>query len=244
MKTLLSFILTPLFFLFFGLSLALFHPIQVIARNVFGERAHDKTVAALNYCLMRCLLILGTRITFKNFISLPKDQPILFISNHQSMWDIPPAIWKLRKNRPKYIAKASLAKNIPSISYNLKYGGSVAIDRKNPEESKEKIEAFAKNVAANNYSIVIYPEGTRSRDGLVKEFKTGGIEAILKVIPTISVVPIAIKNTGLIDNDEKFQKRLGVHATFTMLPLRKITSASLEADLAGIRNEISEEITD
>ena len=123
MKIVLSYILTPIFFLFFGLSLVVFQPIQVIVRNLFGAKTHDKTVAMLNYCLMRCLLILGAQIQFKNFRKLPSERAVLIISNHQSMWDIPPVIWKLRRKRTKYIAKASLAKYIPSISYNLKYGG-------------------------------------------------------------------------------------------------------------------------
>ncbi len=233
-----SYLLTPLFFLFFGLTLAVFHPIQVITRNLFGAKAHDKTVGALNFCLTKCLLILGTKIKFNGFRELPLDEPILVISNHQSMWDISPVIWKLQKKRTKYIAKASLAKNIPSISYNLKYGGSLSIDRNDPADSIEKIEEFAGFIAENNFAICIYPEGTRSRDGKVKPFKLSGIDAILKVIPDIKVVPIAIKNTGEIDNGGKFAKNLGVKASFTMLADRKINRGNLETDLEAIRQEI------
>lgn len=233
-----SYLLTPLFFLFFGLTLAVFHPIQVITRNLFGAKAHDKTVGALNFCLTKCLLILGTKIKFNGFRELPLDEPILVISNHQSMWDISPVIWKLQKKRTKYIAKASLAKNIPSISYNLKYGGSLSIDRNDPAGSIEKIEEFAGFIAENNFAICIYPEGTRSRDGKVKPFKLSGIDAVLKVIPDIKVVPIAIKNTGEIDNGDKFTKNLGVKASFTMLADRKINRGNLETDLEAIRQEI------
>ncbi|MDG1916020.1 MAG: lysophospholipid acyltransferase family protein [Crocinitomix sp.] len=233
-----SYLLTPLFFLFFGLTLAVFHPIQVITRNLFGAKAHDKTVGTLNFCLTKCLLILGTKIKFNGFRELPLDEPILVISNHQSMWDISPVIWKLQKKRTKYIAKASLAKNIPSISYNLKYGGSLSIDRNDPAGSIEKIEEFAGFIAENNFAICIYPEGTRSRDGKVKPFKLSGIDAILKVIPDIKVVPIAIKNTGEIDNGGKFAKNLGVKASFTMLADRKINRGNLETDLEAIRQEI------
>lgn len=238
MKMVISYLLTPLFFLFFGLTLAVFHPIQVITRNLFGAKAHDKTVGALNFCLTKCLLILGTKIKFNGFRELPLDEPILVISNHQSMWDISPVIWKLQKKRTKYIAKASLAKNIPSISYNLKYGGSLSIDRNDPADSIEKIEEFAGFIAENNFAICIYPEGTRSRDGKVKPFKLSGIDAILKVIPDIKVVPIAIKNTGEIDNGGKFAKNLGVKASFTMLADRKINRGNLETDLEAIRQEI------
>lgn len=237
-----SYILTPIFFLFFGLTLVIFQPVQVIARNLFGAKAHDKTVGALNFCLTKCLFILGTKIRFQNFRKLPLNEPVLIISNHQSMWDISPVIWKLRKKRTKYIAKASLARFIPSISYNLKYGGSVSIDRNDPVGSIEKIKQFAGFIAENKFAICIYPEGTRSRDGIVKPFKTGGIEAILKVIPDIKVVPIAIKNTGKIDNDGKFNKNIGIKATFTMLPSRKLELDQLDANLEAIRQKIAETI--
>lgn len=244
MKMVISYILTPLFFLFFGLSLAVFQPVQVITRNLFGAKAHDKTVGALNFCLTSCLLILGTRIKYKNFRKLPIDKPVLVISNHQSMWDISPVIWKLRKKRTKYIAKASLAKYIPSISYNLKYGGSVSIDRNDPAGSIEKIKQFAGFIAENKFAICIYPEGTRSRSGKIKPFKSSGIEAILKVIPDINVVPIAIKNTGLIDNEGKFNKRIGIKPTFTMLADRTLDLNNLAAGLEDIRQEIAQTIAD
>lgn len=237
-----SIILTPLFFLLFGLILLIFQPIQVFTRNVFGAIAHDITVGWLNFWLMSALKVLGTRIKFKNFTNLSLDEPVLIISNHQSMWDIPPVIWKLRKKRTKYIAKASLAKFIPSISYNLKYGGSISIDRKDKEGSIEKIKAFAEFIAKNKFAIVIYPEGTRSRDGEVKPFKVGGIDAILSVIPDIKVIPIAIKNTGKIDNDGRLLKRIGVSCSFTMLPARRLDKNNLEKGLEDIRQSIIEAI--
>ncbi len=242
MKRLLSFILTPLFFIFFGLILTVFHPIQVIVKNVFGSNAHDKSVTLLNFFLTKNLLTLGTKIQFNSFRKLPSDQPVLVISNHQSMWDIPPVIWKLNKKHPKYIAKASLARFIPSISYNLKYGGSVSIDRSKPEESIKRIKSFSTYIKENNFAICIYPEGTRSRDGIVKPFKLGGIEAILEIIPDILVVPIAIKNTGLIDNQGNFLKRIGINISFTMLKSRKIDSNNVENELEIIRQEIIQNI--
>lgn len=238
MKTFLSYILTPVFFFFFGLNLGVFHIIQVIARNIFGPKAHDKTVALLNFFLMKCTGILGTRVRFNGFENIPTDRPLLIISNHQSMWDIPPVIWKMRKNHPKYIAKASLARFIPSISYNLRYGGSISINRKDKEGSIKKIKTFAKFIKKNNFSICIYPEGTRSRDGKVKAFKTSGIESILAVIPNILVAPIVIKNTGKIDNNGKFNKNLGVTTSFTLLPLREIDTTQVKQEIEKIRNEI------
>ncbi len=243
MNQLLSVILTPIFYCVFGLILLVFQPIQVVTRVIFGPKAHDRTVGWLNFCLTGALFILGTRIKFKNFRSLDPNTPVLIVSNHQSMWDISPIIWRLRAKRTKYIAKASLARYIPSISYNLKYGGSLSIDRSDHEGSILKIKEFAAFIAKNNFAIVIYPEGSRSRDGIPKQFKSGGIEAILSVIPTINVVPIAIKNTSKIDNNGKFLKRLGVSISFEMLADRKLNIQTLEGDLELIRQEINQKIT-
>ena len=238
MKKLVSILLTPFFFLVFGIILVVFHPVQVIARGIFGAKAHDKTVFALNLCLMRSLMILGVTYRFSGFKKLPTDKPLIIISNHQSMWDIPTLIWKFRAHRPKFVAKKSLAKNIPSISYNLKYGGSVSIDRKNPKEAVSKIIEFAKNVKKNNFAVCIFPEGTRSRDGKLKPFKIKGVSAILEEIPEALIVPVAIKNTGLIDNNGKFLKNIGVKTSFTMLEPRNISLDNLEDDLNKINTEI------
>jgi len=244
MNKILSFFLTPLFYVAFGLILVIFHPIQVITRNLFGAKAHDMTVGWLNFWISAALSILGTRFVYKGFKPLPLDKPVLIISNHQSMWDISPVIWKLRKKRTKYIAKASLARFIPSISYNLRYGGSLSIDRADKEGSIQRIGAFAAFIAEKKFAIVIYPEGTRSKDGTVQPFKSAGIAEILKVIPTIDVVPIAIKNTGKIDNEGKYLKRLGVKASFTMLTSRKLSLEHLETELEAVRQDIIREISE
>lgn len=227
-----------MFFIVFGLLLAIFHPIQIIARLVFGKNAHDKVVAILNLFLMRSLIILGTRIRFINFKPLPKNVPVIIISNHQSMWDIPPIMWKFRKHHPKFIAKKELAKYIPSISYNLKYGGSVAIDRNNPDEAIEKIKSFAQYIKENNFSACIFPEGTRSRNGKIKPFKVSGTKALLSEIPNALFVPVAIKNTGKIDNSGRFLKRLGVRVSFTQLAPRTIFMENLNSALEQIRTEM------
>lgn len=238
MKKLLSILLTPIFFVFFGLTLVVFHPILWVARFIFGRKALDKVVTALNFSLMRVMNILGTRMSFNNFYKLPTDVPVVFISNHQSMWDIPPMIWKFRKNRPKFIAKKELARFIPSISFNLKYGGSVSIDRANPKDAIQKIKNFAKSIRIRKQSICIFPEGTRSRDGLIKPFKTSGIEAIIKEIPNAIFVPVVINNTGKIDNKGKFFKNVGVKVSYSLLPARNLSLNNLTQQLEMMRDEM------
>ena len=188
---------------------------------------------------MRCLNILGSTYHFENFTPLPTDKPVIFISNHQSMWDIPPLIWKFRKHRPKFVAKKELARFIPSISYNLRVGGSVAIDRKDPENAIKAIHLFAKKVKENNFSVCIFPEGTRSVGGEVQEFKTQGLEAILTEIPEALVVPVVIQNTGKIDIKGKFIKRLGIKIYYSQLVPRQLSPSNLTEEIAAIQKEMA-----
>lgn len=137
--------------------------------NSFWSKSARQNGGEFKFWITKCLHILGTSISFRQFRTIPTTAPVLIISNHQSMWDISPIIWKLSKNRTKYIAKASLARFIPSISYNLKYGGSVAIDRNDPAGSILKIKEFAHFIQKNNFAIVIYPEGSRNIEGKVQK---------------------------------------------------------------------------
>jgi len=210
---------------------------------LFGYHVHKNSVALLNWFLLRSMSVMGVRIIFKNFQRLPDNLPKIVVCNHQSIWDIPPLIWKLKEHHLKFVSKKELAKNIPSISYNLKYGGSVIIDRSKPDEAITLISKFANYLKGNNYAVCIFPEGTRSKDGNVSRFKHAGIEAIIKVAPNALVVPIAIKNAFKFDNGGKLLKTVGVSIEFTMLEPRQLGLYNLPEQMEEIRSEISETIS-
>lgn len=214
MKTVFAYILTPIFYLFFGLTLGIFHIAQVVALKIGGYKAHKVTVDYLNLGLMSTLKILGTRFKFNGEKQLPTDKPIIFVSNHQSMYDIPPLIWKLKKHHPKFVSKKELGKGIPSISYNLKHGGSVLIDRKKPDEAVELLKKFGKYISDNKFSAIIFPEGTRSKDGKMKPFKITGLKTIMDAIPSAYIVPLSINNTWKITKKGNFP--LGIGAKVSM----------------------------
>ena len=140
----------------------------------------------------------------------------------------------------KFISKKELSKGIPSISYNLKYGGSVCIDRNDPAESKMLIGKFAEYIKTHNYSVCIFAEGSRSRDGRLKPFKHGGVKAVLEKIPDASIIPIAIKNTAKFDNNGKLLKNVGIDVEFTMLEPREVDISDLPRQMVQIREEISQ----
>ena len=175
MKALLNFSVSVLYYLCFGFLLGFFHVIQWIGFYIIGKKAQKAAVDVLNFFLLKCLLIVGSKISFQNPFILPKDRSIIFVANHQSTYDVPPIIWHFRKYNVKFVSKKELGKGIPSISFNLRHGGSVLIDRKNQKKALKDIENFGKDLARKKHSAVIFPEGTRSHDGIVKQFHKSGL---------------------------------------------------------------------
>jgi 1-acyl-sn-glycerol-3-phosphate acyltransferase len=238
MKLILSILFTPLFYLAFFVILLIFHPIQFIALKVFGRNAHDASVAALNYCIIHSHFIMGSRIKFINFKKIPQTQPLIIVANHQAVWDMPPLIWMFRKNHLKFIAKKELSKGIPSISYNLKHGGSVTINREDGSNAIKKIIKFAQQINKDNYAVCIFPEGSRSKDGKVKVFKSGGLKTLVKQMPNALVVPVAIKGTGELNNHGSKLLKFGVNLSYTFLEPVKINIKRIDAELDQIREDI------
>lgn len=181
---------------------------------MFGYDAHKRSVSVLNWFLMRCLNILGTRFTFRNSFTIPANRPLIIVTNHQSMYDIPPIIWYMRKHHPKFVSKKELGKGLPSVSFNLRHGGSALIDRKDGVQALAEIGKLGKYIETHSRSAVIFPEGTRSRDGHPKKFKPTGLKSLLKNAPSALIVPISINNSWKLLRYGKFPMGLGCHLTF------------------------------
>ena len=243
MLKLLSYPLTVIYYSCFYITLLIFHPIQWTAFNIFGYSALKKTVDVLQFFLMRCMNILGTRFTFNNPHHIESNQPLIIVANHQSMYDISPIMWYMRKHHPKFISKIELGKGIPSVSHNLRHGGSVLIDRKNPRQSLPAIMKFGEYIEKTKRAAVIFPEGTRSVDGTPKPFQTKGLEILLKKIPSALVVPISINNSWKTLRYGKFPMGLGTHITFTVHKPLKVSTFVDKQDLINcIENTIKEHI--
>jgi 1-acyl-sn-glycerol-3-phosphate acyltransferase len=195
MKKFLGYFLSPFAIVAFMLMLCIFHPIQWICYNWFGYKAHKKSVDILNFWLVGTYYIVGNAVTFTNKQNLPVGRSIIFIANHQSTFDIPPMIYFLRKYHAKFISKVELTKGIPSISYNLKVGGGANIDRNDPRQAITELVKFGTRMKENKWSAMIFPEGTRSKDGKVKPFQSAGVATLLKKCPDALLVPIAIKDS-------------------------------------------------
>ena len=203
----------------FGVLLLVFHPIQGLSLKFLGYNSHKNSVDFLNFLLLKSLNLFGTRFEVVNKQELPKDTPLIFVANHQSTYDIPPIIWYLRKHHPKFISKMELGRGILSVSFNLRNGGSVLIDRKKPVESINKIKAFAQKVNREKWSAVIFPEGTRSRDGNPRKFQRKGLMTLIENMPDAHVVPVSINNSWKLAKYKYFPLPIGVKLTFELHPI-------------------------
>ena len=212
-KSLLAYPLNILFYTCYGICLLVFHPIQWLALKVGGYTAHKKVVDVLNGCLVACLYILGTRVKFINHYQFDSSQSHIIVSNHQSTHEIAPLGWFFRKLHPKFVAKKELGKGLPSISFNLKYGGAALIDRKDTKQALTTLAKFAKYLKQHKRAGVIFPEGTRSRNGVPKRFSSNGLKIMAKYNPEAILVPVTINHSWKLWEYGQFPMNIGVNLT-------------------------------
>jgi 1-acyl-sn-glycerol-3-phosphate acyltransferase len=228
MQRIISYPISFIAILIFLLALLIFHPIQWVCFNVFGYQAHKKSVDYLNFILLRIGHVLGTNYKIVGRETIPKGVPIIFVANHQGMYDIIGMIWFLRKFHPKFVSKIELGKGVPSVSYNLRHGGSVLIDRKEPKQAIPIIKGLSEYIEKTKRSAVIFPEGTRSKTGKPKEFAQSGLKILCKYAPSAYVVPITINNSWKFFRYGMFPYGLGNHITFTIHEAIEVKQFSFE----------------
>lgn len=228
MEKIISYSITIIYYLIFGLILCVFHVIQWICFNVFGYQAHKKSVDYLNLSLVRCTQILGTTYKIENLEFVPKGVPVIIVANHQSMYDVPLIIWFLRRLHPKFISKKELGKGIPSVSYNLRHGGSVLIDRKDPQQALPEIKKVAEYIEKYNRSVVIFPEGTRSKTGEPKKFSENGLKTLYQNAPSAYILPVTINNSWKLVKFGTFPMGLGSKLILTLHQPLKVSDYSFE----------------
>lgn len=240
-KKLVAYPLSVLFYAVYGFLLVVFHPVQWIALR-FGYSAHKKVVDILNGLLVASLYILGTRIKFESKYKLDRNRPHIVVSNHQSTHDVTTLGWFFRKLHPKFIAKKELGKGIPSVSFNLKYGGAALIDRKDARQALSEIGKFAKNIEKKHWTGVIFPEGTRSRKGKPKRFSENGLKILTKFSKSALVVPVTINNSWKLWEYGQFPMNIGVKLTITTHEPIEVGSVDFQELLSTAEERIKDAV--
>jgi 1-acyl-sn-glycerol-3-phosphate acyltransferase len=243
MKLFLDYFLSTIYVFFFSLFLLIFHPLQLVGYHLFGSKVQQKIVQVLNFFLLYFVYFTGSTLKFTKKGEIPTGRPIIFVSNHQSMFDIIGIIWFLRNYFPIFVSKIELSKGIPSISLNLRLSGAALIDRKDSRQAVPEIARMAKVAIENNYSPVIFPEGTRSKIESLKPFAVGGISILLKKTPNAIIVPIAIKGNNKLNPKGFFPLVSFSKLSFTILPSIDPKQFSVEELTKILETQIGNEIT-
>ena len=133
----------------------------------------------------------GMRVRVHGLENLPPDgTPVVYMANHQSYMDIP-ALYGFLPVQFRIIAKESLFK-VPFMGWHLTRAGNIPINRSNRREAMRSIAGAAERIREGT-SVVVFPEGTRSRTGVLQDLKAGSFK--LAVSAGVPIVPITIVGT-------------------------------------------------
>lgn len=129
----------------------------------------------------------GARVQVIGLENVPKNQAAVFVANHASYLDIP-AIWGYVPVQFRIMAKRSLF-YVPFMGWFLSRAGHIPVDRENSRAALANINRAVDKLRAG-CSLVVFPEGHRSVDGMLQEFKNGGFKLAQKA--GVPIVPVTI----------------------------------------------------
>jgi 1-acyl-sn-glycerol-3-phosphate acyltransferase len=172
--------------LFFG---TLFYGISILALSLFGLSGARIRRLSRAWCdvLLRAA---GVDVRVEGLENIDPNRPYILAANHQSWFDIFAILGKI-PGRFVFLAKKELL-SIPVFGPAMAEDGHIPIDRSNRQKAIESLNEAARRVR-NGTSLAIFPEGTRSPDGVLQEFKKGGF--ILALQSKQPVLPVSISGS-------------------------------------------------
>jgi len=178
----------------------IFLSIIALIVSIFDNRG-EKVHAIGRFWAGMHLKACGIKVTIDGIDNI-KRPPYIFMCNHQSALDI----YALLASLPlsfKWIAKRQLFV-IPFIGWAMKRAGYISLDRENPREALKAIEDAARKIR-EGMNIIIFPEGTRSKDGTLLPFKKGGFSLALRA--GVPIIPVGITGTSRLQPKGSFIPR-------------------------------------
>lgn len=161
------------------------------------------------------------------------EPPFVYASNHQSLLDIL-VLGSVLPHDYKWAAKDSLMK-IPFLGWHLKLAGHVPVARSGGARTAADVISKFEEVLKRGHPLLIFPEGTRSEDGILKPFKTGGFYAAVRA--GVPVVPVALDGAHLlmrkhaIDTGDGTMRHVRVNVGAPIRPIQQGREAARVADL-------------
>ena len=160
------------------------------------------------------------------------EGPFVYCSNHQSLLDVL-VLGSVLPGDYKWAAKRSLMK-IPFLGWHLQLAGHVPVDRSSGSRAAAEVIGRFERVLKEGKPLLVFPEGTRSEDGILRSFKNGGFYAAVRA--GVPVVPVALDRTHLLMQKHKLATGDGKVKVRVGAPLMALT-----AGREGVRvNELRE----
>jgi 1-acyl-sn-glycerol-3-phosphate acyltransferase len=135
--------------------------------------------------------ILGLRLHLSGFVPQHSEKTFVFMPNHTSLLD-GPLMFLLIPQRIRVILKKEIFR-LPVLGLAMRMAEFVPVDRKGKESGKKSIQKAVQMIKEKKYSFLIFPEGTRSPDGRMQDFRRGGF--FLALESQTDIVPVSIRNT-------------------------------------------------
>jgi 1-acyl-sn-glycerol-3-phosphate acyltransferase len=145
----------------------------------------------------------GVSVDVRGLEYLNPARTYIFVSNHQSIYDIP-VIFANLPYQLRIIAKESLG-SFPFLGWHLRRSGHLLVDRKRPDRAG--ILGRWRALVKEGLSLIIFPEGTRSADGRLAPFKAGSL--LLAIEAKLPIVPVSVDGTRLVMHKGELTTRPG-----------------------------------
>ncbi|MCD6580490.1 MAG: 1-acyl-sn-glycerol-3-phosphate acyltransferase [Desulfuromusa sp.] len=163
------------------------------------------------------------------------DSPAIYVSNHQSNFDIP-IIFAGLPIQFRWMAKQELFR-VPLFGLAMKRSGIIPIDRSNQRKTMHSIISAAQRIK-DGASVVIFPEGTRTPDGQLQKFKKGALLIAAKA--QVPVVPIAIHGSYQIQPKDRWKINGGLLKLEFLQPIA--TAGLKSSDIDALTNKVHDQI--
>lgn len=180
--------------IYLGLYLILSIPVflyEYILGKFSPEKRNHSSMGFIKRGLHGMEILAGTDVTVIGAENIP-DEPVLYVSNHRSFFDIILTYWRCI-GLTGYISKKEMEK-APLLSVWMKFGNCLFLDRENPREGLKTILQAIEHIQ-NGISIFIFPEGTRNKgeEGTILPFKDGAFKIATKT--GCPIIPVSMNNT-------------------------------------------------
>ncbi|HUT07980.1 MAG TPA: lysophospholipid acyltransferase family protein [Candidatus Latescibacteria bacterium] len=171
----------------------------------------DPVIAVGQWAMRVSRRILGIKVEVSGLDRIAPRTTLIFMPNHTSFLD-GPMLEMLIPGAARVVLKKSIVR-IPVVGLGMRFVGFVPVDRKGTEGGKRSIARAVRMVREKGYSFLIFPEGTRSRDGRLQAFRRGGF--FLALASGAPIVPVTIRGTfELMPKGQKYARRGTVQVAF------------------------------